>query len=266
MPELPEVEICARALASRLCHARIHRVEVRDNKIRLPANLVGRRIRSVTRRAKHILIGLDDGRVILVHLGMTGWIEYAPPKRYRVAFHTSQASAYLEDSRRFGRVQVVTAVEADRHLAKLGREPLSSGFSLDRVCQTRRPIKVALMDQRLIAGVGNIYASESLFRARLHPAMRADRLTMPQRQRLQRAIVTALRLAIRRGERIFTMPKQFHVYDREGHPCHRCHHPIRRIVQAHRSTFYCPHCQAAQSRRRKSRSTSPVGSDTKRSC
>lgn len=238
MPELPEVEILSRQLRARLAGRVISRVEVRDRTLRLPGNLAGQRIVAVSRRGKNIIVALDDGRHLLVHLRMTGWFEFAPPKRYRLALHAGDVSAYFEDGRRLGVVEVGSPARLDR----LGPEPLARGFQLQPFT-TKRPVKVALLDQSLLAGVGNIYASESLWRARLDPRRPARRLDAGELKRLERGLVTALRKAVGYGPRIFEV-QRFNVYDRVGRPCRRCGTPIRRIVQAQRSTFFCPRCQS----------------------
>jgi formamidopyrimidine-DNA glycosylase len=244
MPELPEVEICRRLLSRNLTGAVVTGVETRDARVCLPSDLVGRRIVAVTRRAKFILARLDDDRGLLVHLGMTGWFETRQPTQYRWALCTSRGTVFMVDPRRFGRVGVVSMVEARRLFNALGPEPLGAGFNLDGRLDTRRPIKVALLDQRVLAGVGNISASEWLWRARIDPRRPANRLSKVERRRLQRGIVAALKRGIGFGSRIFTAPNQFHVYDRKDKPCHRCRTLVRRISQAGRSTYFCPACQA----------------------
>jgi formamidopyrimidine-DNA glycosylase len=149
---------------------------------------------------------------------------------------------YFEDGRRFGVMQVVTPFELQRVLAALGPDPIADGCDLSRLRQTSRPVKVALLDQHLVAGVGNIYASESLWRARINPGRRADRLRPEEVRALARGIVTSLRKAIKYGPRIFKL-QEFVVYGRAGEPCRRCGTPIRRTVQAQRSTYCCPQCQ-----------------------
>jgi formamidopyrimidine-DNA glycosylase len=242
MPELPEVQILVNQLAPRLEGARIKAVEVRDAKIKLTRNIVGRRIQRVWRRGKNIVFDLSGGLHLLVHLRMTGWFEFAEPKRYRVAIQTGKGTAYFEDGRRFGVMQVLRPAELQRALAALGPDPLAGTGDLSRLARTSRPVKVALLDQRLIAGVGNIYASESLWRARIHPRRRADRLREAEVRALHRGIVRSMRQAINYGPRIFEV-QQFAVYGREGKPCRRCGARIRRIVQAQRSTYCCPECQ-----------------------
>jgi formamidopyrimidine-DNA glycosylase len=242
VPELPEVQILVNQLAPRLERARIRAIEVRDAKIRLRQDVAGRLVLRVWRAGKNIVFDLSGGLHLLVHLRMTGWFEFEKPARYRVAIQTSRGTAYFEDGRRFGVMQVVTALELQRVLRKLGPDPLVDGSDFSRLGSTARPIKVALLDQRLVAGIGNIYASESLWRARLNPRRLANRLRREEVRALGRGIVTSLRKAVGHGPRIFEV-QQFAVYGREGKPCRRCGGAIRRITQAQRSTYFCPRCQ-----------------------
>ncbi|HVM62983.1 MAG TPA: DNA-formamidopyrimidine glycosylase family protein [Verrucomicrobiae bacterium] len=242
MPELPEVQIVVNQLAPRLEDARIRAIEVRDPKIKLTKDLVSRKIQRVRRLGKNIIFDLSGGLHLLVHLRMTGWFELDEPKRWRAAIHTSRGTAWFEDPRRLGTMESVTTAQLERALKQLGPDPLLDGADLSALRTTSRPIKVALLDQRLVAGVGNIYASESLWRARINPRRRSDRLRPAELRALHRGIVASLRRAIAYGPRIFEV-QQFVVYGREGQPCRRCGTPIRRFVQAQRSTYFCPRCQ-----------------------
>ncbi|HUI07522.1 MAG TPA: DNA-formamidopyrimidine glycosylase family protein [Verrucomicrobiae bacterium] len=242
MPELPEVQILVNQLARQLTGARIRAVEVRDAKIELPRRVVGRKIQGVRRRGKNIIFDLAGGLHLLVHLRMTGWFEFSEPKHYRVAVRTGKGTAYFEDRRRLGVMKVLTSAQLLRTLAALGPDPLVDGGNLSRLAKTSRAIKVALLDQQLIAGVGNIYASESLWRARIDPRRRADRLGPAELNALRRGIIGSIRQAIGYGPDIFEA-QQFAVYGRQGKPCRRCGSRIRHIVQAQRSTFYCATCQ-----------------------
>jgi formamidopyrimidine-DNA glycosylase len=242
MPELPEVQILVNQLAPRLERAKIRAVESRDPKIKLDRHLVRQTIQRVRRQGKNIIFDLSGGAHLLIHLRMTGWFEFDPPKRYRAVIHTSRGSAYFEDTRRLGTMQVVTTEQLDRALKKLGPDPLADGCDLSGLRTTSRPIKVALLDQKLVAGVGNIYASESLWRAQINPRRRSDRLKSGESRALGRGIVASLRRAISYGPRIFEV-QEFAVYGRNGKPCRRCGTTIRRVVQAQRSTCFCPHCQ-----------------------
>ena len=241
MPELPEVEIVVRQLRPRLGSRLIRRVEICDPKIKLHRKLTGARIRRIHRRAKFIIFDLSGQQHLIIHLRMTGWFEYVQPARYRLAIHAGSSVAYFTDSRRFGTVELLSTAELTTKLAKLGPEPFQ--FESQRLQCTKRPIKVALLDQSIIAGVGNIYACESLWRARLNPRRPAHRLLPAECRRLQRSLVAALRKGLGYGPRIFAV-QEFFAYDRTGQPCRRCRTPIRRIRQAQRSTFFCPRCQA----------------------
>ena len=217
-------------------------MESRDPKIKLDRHLVGRRIDRVRRQGKNIVVDLSGGLHLLVHLRMTGWFEFERPKRYRAAIHTTRGTAYFEDARRLGIMRIMTPEQLDRALEKLGPDPLVDGCDLSGLQTTSRPIKVALLDQQLVAGVGNIYASESLWRARINPRRRSDSLKSTELRTLSRAIVASLRSAIAYGPRIFEV-QRFAVYGREGEPCRRCGTTIRRLMQAQRSTYFCPRCQ-----------------------
>ena len=246
MPELPEVEICARQLSTCLRGRTIQQVDVRDRKLRLPSDLTGRKIKQVQRRGKFISLHVDDGRRILIHLGMTGWFEFFPPPRYRMAIGTDKDTVYFEDLRLFGKVRVISAVQEAAILSRLGPEPLSQEFDLTCLKSTRRPVKVALLDQRLIAGLGNIYAVEALWHARIHPERPADRLTEAELSRLKKSIIRVVRKAIAYGPEIHEA-RRFKVYDRQGEPCYRCGTPIQRIVLGGRGTYFCPGCQHKKS-------------------
>lgn len=242
MPELPEVEIMTRQLRKQLRGRQIRAVEVLDAKIKVTNDLARVTIDGVRRRAKYIIFDLSSGQHLLVHLRMTGWFEFIAPKSFRFAIHTNGVSAYFADARRFGVAELLTAALLARRLEGLGPEPLEKGFDLTNLKRTTRPIKVALLDQQLVAGVGNIYASESLWRAKINPRRAANRLKPLESRKLQQGIVAALKKGIGYGDRIFEV-QAFAVYDREGKPCQRCGTAIKRITQAQRSTFFCPQCQ-----------------------
>ncbi len=178
----------------------------------------------------------------LGHLRMTGWFEFERPANHRLAITTDRGTVYFQDPRRFGVIQMLTAREKDQRLTSLGPEPLARGFNLNGLQNTSRAIKLALLDQQLVAGIGNIYASESLWRARIHPRKRANRLRAGEREALRKGIIVAFRKAINYGPRIFAI-QRFAVYERENKPCRRCGTRIRRIVQGQRSTYFCSQCQ-----------------------
>ncbi len=279
MPELPEVETVRRALAAKLVGRRITRVEVRRSDLRLPlpedfaARLEGRRVTGVARRAKYLLIGLDGGGVLLAHLGMSGRMllfDGAPPPpgpHDHVIVETDAGTAlYFNDARRFGLMTLSDEGKLASHplLRHLGPEPLSealNGPALAAALAGRNAtIKAVLFDQRIMAGLGNIYICESLFRAGLSPRRRAGTVVGKRAERLIRAIKSVLGQAIAAGGATLRDHRQptgelgyfqhaFAVYGRQGEPCPGCDCDvtrtggIRRIVQSARSTFFCPRRQ-----------------------
>jgi formamidopyrimidine-DNA glycosylase len=245
MPELPEVEMLVRCVRRRLNGAVIRSVSVADSQLTLPPRLAGQKILRVWRRAKFLVIDLSGGGHLLAHMRMTGWIEFRETPAYRVKLVTDRATGYFTDRRRLGLMKVLSANELEREWKALGPEPLDSCWNLDALGSTCRPVKVALMDQRIAAGVGNIYASESLWRAGIRPMRSSNRLSAQERHVLAGCVRDVLKKAIRLGERIFENERVLAVYGREGQPCRRrgCAGKIRRMVQAGRSTFFCPACQ-----------------------
>ncbi|HEX8725936.1 MAG TPA: bifunctional DNA-formamidopyrimidine glycosylase/DNA-(apurinic or apyrimidinic site) lyase [Gemmatimonadaceae bacterium] len=256
MPELPEVEHAVRRLRRALHKRTITGVELLHPSLRrrLPAPVVaalrGARVAAVERRGKHQLIRLADGRVLHAHFRMTGdWVvapSGAPLPRFARAVFTLDDGRrlVLDDSRALATLDVHPA-DAPVHLA-LGVEPMDPQLTPDHLhaclAARRGPIKSALLDQRVIAGLGNIYAAEALWRARISPRARASSLS---RARLM-PLIAAVRAVIARatGARYTDAgAARLNVYDREGLPCRRCRTPIRRIVQSGRSTYYCPRCQ-----------------------
>lgn len=269
MPELPEVEITRRGIAPVLRRRTVTAVTVRNPRLRwrvpagLAATLLGTRIRAVRRRAKYLLLDCGTGTLI-VHLGMSGSLRLVgagvPPGPYdHFDLGVGDLTLRLRDPRRFGAVLWHTGDPA-RHplLAHLGVEPLSPAFTgqlLHAATRGRRvAIKQALMDHKVVVGVGNIYASESLFRARVDPRTAAGRLSAARCEQLAEAVRSTLQDALAAGGsslRDFMHSdgssgyfQQRHlVYDREGAPCRVCGTPVRRVVQGQRSTWYCPNCQ-----------------------
>jgi formamidopyrimidine-DNA glycosylase len=270
MPELPEVETIMRALAARLVDRRITALEQRRPDLRfplprrLPERLVGRQLLGFARRAKYILAELDDGQTLMLHLGMSGRLLFdGPPaglhEHLTFGFDDGTRLRFV-DPRRFGMLDLVPSAELGRHprLAGLGLEPLDERFdgaALGAALWGRwRALKVALMDQRLVVGVGNIYACESLFRARLSPRRIAGDLSVGQARRLADAIRAVLREAIAAGGsslrdyvqtdgELGFFQERFAVYGRAGQSCPVCGRPVRKIVQANRASFYCARCQ-----------------------
>jgi formamidopyrimidine-DNA glycosylase len=270
MPELPEVETTRRGIEPWLVGRRIERLVVREPRLRwrvpagLPRRIAGSRIRSVSRRAKYLLIGTDAGTLIL-HLGMSGSLRIldagTPPL---VHDHVdlvldSGRCLRLNDPRRFGCL-LFTAAEPARHrlLANLAVEPLSADFTADALWRRARGKRVSakafIMDSRVVAGVGNIYASEALFRAGIRPGLAAGRVSRARMEALAQAIRDVLTEAIGVGGTTLRdyvdasgMPGYFRqrlfVYERTGRPCRRCRTPIRQYTQGARSTYWCPRCQ-----------------------
>ncbi|MHA1570078.1 MAG: bifunctional DNA-formamidopyrimidine glycosylase/DNA-(apurinic or apyrimidinic site) lyase [Alphaproteobacteria bacterium] len=275
MPELPEVETVRRGLAPVLTGRCLRRVVTRRPDLRRPFpagfadRLAGRRVLALDRRAKYLIWRLDDGQALLLHLGMSGRIsihEGAPPPpgpHDHVDFEIdSGILVRFTDARRFGLMDLCPIDGLDAHplLAGLGLDPLAPGFDgaalAARFAGRQASLKAALMDQRLIAGIGNIYASESLFRARLSPrrraggvgGARADRLAEAVRQVLTEAIAaggSSLRDHARPDGELGYFQHRFRVYGRAGAACPRddCAGTLGRMVQSGRATFYCGACQ-----------------------
>jgi formamidopyrimidine-DNA glycosylase len=270
VPELPEVEAVRRMLARATRGARIDRVELRRPDLRKPfpadfvTRLTGQAIRSIDRRGKYLLARLGSGDAVLIHLGMTGGFRTttardtrAPavdPHDHVVISLSSGVVVTFNDPRRFGLMDLVRRNEPHNALRAMGPEPLDDGFDaavLARACAGKRVVlKVALLDQRLVAGVGNIYASEALHHARLSPRRRASTIATPSgapreaAYRLAAGIKAVLLKAVAQNARADESGR-FRVYERQGQPCPRrgCGGTIRRITQAGRSTYFCATCQ-----------------------
>ena len=281
MPELPEVEVLARHLRPLLIGKTIRDVEVRREKVLRPTTtfnfkkvLCGAKFTGLQRRGKYLLFELRPKNLrkeilLLGHLGMTGRMFLAsknalPPKHTAVILNLGSQRFIYEDTRYFGRLTLdISSAE------KLGPEPWDKTFTPERFHKklkaSRQPVKVKLLDQSLIAGVGNIYASEALFRAKISPRRAANKIPLALAGKLLAAIREVMQEAIDCGS---TIPLNFagrktdglfyfgraagaldyyeerlRVYDQAGEPCVNCHFPIKRVVQAARSTFFCPHCQ-----------------------
>lgn len=279
MPELPEVETVCRGLAPHLEGRVLVRVVQRRPDLRFPfppgfcERLTGRRVTAVRRRAKYILVHLDDGTVLLAHLGMSGRMIIAPtpapaPATHdHVVFETDDGTVVtFNDARRFGMMDLTDESGMAGHpmLRALGPEPLGNEFSgpvlAARLAGRMSPIKAALLDQTVVAGLGNIYVSEALFCAGISPRRMAATVTGAKAERLAGCIRDVLSRAIEAGGSTLRdhrqasgelgyFQHQFSVYDREGQPCPGCTCDlaktggVRRIVQSGRSTFYCPQRQ-----------------------
>ena len=278
MPELPEVETVRRALAPVLEQHYVAAAFVGRRDLRWPlpenlaARLLGRRFTSLDRRGKYVLMHLDKQDILLLHLGMSGSIRIynTPPYLGKhdhimltmAASSTTVATHYvvLNDPRRFGWVDLFPAAHQDAHklLRHMGPEPLGNAFSaayLQAAFKGRPgPVKNALLNQQLIAGIGNIYANEVLFHARISPRRKAATINGQRAERLATAVVKTLRAAIKDGGtslrdhiqpggEIGYFVQQLAVYGRGGQPCQVCTTPIKTIVQSGRSSFHCPRCR-----------------------
>lgn len=269
MPELPEVEVTRRSFADRIAGAQVQALSM-GKALRWPlgcepGDLAGRKVRSVARRGKYLLVHFDEG-LLLVHLGMSGSLQFAPNLPPRGAhdhfeLQTSQGVLRLHDPRRFGAVVYARSLDdarAVKLLGGLGVEPLEVGFdplAFHRALRLRRAaVKQVLLAGDIVVGVGNIYASEALFMSGIHPALRADRVSKPRATRLHAAIVSVLQRAVALGGstlRDFSSAEgqsgyfqlDAMVYGRGGQPCRVCGTPVKAMRQGQRSTFFCPDCQ-----------------------
>ena len=274
MPELPEVETVRRGLAPVLVGRRIARLTMNRPDLRRPmppglaAAVRSRRVEALDRRAKYLLARLDDGQILIVHLGMTGRLFVPQPARAanvhdHVTIDLDDGNHIVfNDARRFGQIDLVATqagLEAYAPLASLGPEPLEVAFDggvlHDAFGKRRAPLKSLLMDQRVVAGLGNIYVCEGLFRAGLDPGRSGRDVTREEADRLAASIKAVLNEAIASGGSTLRdyvnasgaagyFQHRFDVYDRGGKPCPAdASHTIQRVSQAGRSTFYCPLCQ-----------------------
>ena len=270
MPELPEVETTVRGLAHVLKGRLLRRVEMRRADLRRPfpadlgQRLTGSRVTSLGRRAKYGLIHTDRGDTMVFHLGMSGAWRIDPAelgKHDHLLIETEEGRRlHLRDPRRFGSVDLVTTNELDQWppFMALGPEPLGGAVDGEwlkqKLAGRTAAVKLLLLDQRIVAGLGNIYVCEALFRAGIDPRKAAGKVGRAKLNALTEAIPAVLEDAIRAGGstlKDFAAPdgelgyfsKQFDVYDREGGACRNCTGTVKRIVQGGRSTFYCPSCQ-----------------------
>ena len=282
MPELPEVETVKEGIAPAMAGKVIEKAEVNRPDLRWPfpdnmaARLNGKRVLGLRRRSKYILVDLDSGETLLIHLGMSGRMLVSgvtigefhhphptPAKHDHVVFHMEGgARITFNDARRFGAMDLMpTAAQEDHWLIRdIGPEPLGNAFNeaylIERLKGRNTPIKSALLDQRIVAGLGNIYVCEVLFRAGIHPARKAGKISAARVASLVPLIRQVLSEAIAAGGSSLRDYRQsdgelgyfqhvFQVYDREGETCVTpdCGKTIRRIVQSGRSSFFCPQCQ-----------------------
>lgn len=273
MPELPEVEVLRRSLVHRLPDRRITRIETRTPTLREPLDLrklrrlvQGKRVTGLRRRAKYLLIDVEDDGVLVIHLGMSGRLTVVPndeplaPHEHLLCHLEGGERLRLVDPRRFGLAFALKAdeIEEDRHFVHLGIEPLGGAldgaFLANAAAGRRAPVKNFLMDGRLVVGVGNIYACESLWRSRVHPKRSTARISATTWERIAANVREVLSDAIEQGGTTLNdfadgegnagyFQVTLSVYGRDGEACPRCGRVVRRVVQAGRGTFYCPGCQ-----------------------
>ncbi|HXK14944.1 MAG TPA: bifunctional DNA-formamidopyrimidine glycosylase/DNA-(apurinic or apyrimidinic site) lyase [Gaiellaceae bacterium] len=273
MPELPEVETVRRRLAPVLEGRSFEHVEINDPRLTRPDDpfevareLEGERVTMVDRRGKYLIVRFESGRALLIHLRMTGSLRHAaegklqddPHRRAVVTLDDGSDVAY-RDVRRFGTWLLLEPSAVDPYIeTKVGKEPLDAAYKAKHLAEKltlrRAPIKAAILDQRTVAGVGNIYADEALWRAMVHPLTPANELTPDEVKAVHKGIRTALQAGVRRQGstlRDYQLPDgssgtaqdRFKVYGRDGLPCERCGTPIDKIRVAGRGTWYCPTCQ-----------------------
>jgi formamidopyrimidine-DNA glycosylase len=272
VPELPEVESVRAQLEPVLTGRRFERVEIDDPRLVRPyepaevaAELTGERVAAVERRGKYLIVRFESDRVLLIHLRMTGSLRHSrtdlhedPHRRAVVRLDDGSDVAY-RDVRRFGTWLVLEPGELEPYLStRVGEEPLDALFTAarlgERLAKRRAPIKAALLDQRTLAGLGNIYVDEALWRARIHPLRPAESLDRKELRRLHKGIRAALEAGIaRQGSTLRdyrlpdggsgSMQDEFKVYGRDGEPCDRCGTPIAKSRVGGRGTWFCPTCQ-----------------------
>ncbi len=269
MPELPEVETTRRGIAPAILGRRVVSVVIREPRLRwriasdLASAVANQTVRDVRRRAKYLLIDLDSGSLIL-HLGMSGSLRALPPETPTMTHDhvdivfDSGICLRFNDPRRFGSLHWTPTPDQHPLLRKLAPEPLGDDFNGDYLARTARRRKVAIkqfvMNSQVVVGVGNIYASESLFRAGIRPRRAAGRVSREELARLATAIKDVLKDAIRAGGTTLRdyvnaagnsgyFRQKLYVYEREGQPCRQCHTAIRQLTQGGRSTYFCPSCQ-----------------------
>jgi formamidopyrimidine-DNA glycosylase len=278
MPELPEVETVRCGLEPRLLGSRLERVEVREPRLRERVDagalrqLIGCDVQAVRRRAKYLIIDTSADKSLVIHLGMSGHLAWSAPtcvlrSHDHVSLwwstHLPHVSTELRynDPRRFGLMLVIPEAGMERHrlFARLGPDPFAAGFTAEHLHTvsrgSKRPVKNMLMDARVVTGIGNIYASEALWLARIHPATACRRIAAPRWSRLHTACLDVLNAALQQGGTTLNdfrdvegsrgyFAVRLQVYSRAGRECRRCAATVRRVVQAGRSTYYCPGCQS----------------------
>ena len=267
MPELPEVETIKNELSPHIIGSRFSKITVLDAKlVRCPSveelcrQLVGQKINSLQRRGKYLIFHLSGGEVLIIHLKMSGSLLLNPEqldRHARVIFDLDNGNRIIfTDRRRLGAVWLVENEQSI--IGKLGPEPLTPAFTshtlAERLQRHKAPIKAVLLDQSFIAGIGNMYADETLFAAGIHPLRQANSLSSGETERLHKAIVDVLRSAIRSGGasvdtykrpegELGTAHSSFCVAHRGGEPCPNCGTPIQRLAIRNRGSYFCPNCQ-----------------------
>ncbi len=288
MPELPEVETVRRRLAPVLEGRRFVEVEISDPRLTRPHDpdetareLVGERVVEVDRRGKYLIVRFESGRALLIHLRMTGAVltgaaaEHEAHRRAVVKLDDGSDVAY-RDVRRFGTWLLLEPADVEPYIAaRVGREPLDAAYRASHLAaqlkSRRAPIKAALLDQRTVAGVGNIYADEALWRAQVHPLTPANELGAAEVKAVHKGVRQALAAGVRRQGstlRDYRLPDgtsgtaqdRFKAYGRAGQPCERCGTPIDKIRVAGRGTWYCPSCQRPQGYAARSLASRPARS------
>ncbi|MGB0935634.1 MAG: bifunctional DNA-formamidopyrimidine glycosylase/DNA-(apurinic or apyrimidinic site) lyase [Alphaproteobacteria bacterium] len=271
MPELPEVETVRQGLAPHITGKTLQKLDLHRSDLRFPfpkdirQRLEGQIIKSIDRRAKYLLLRLDSADTAIIHLGMSGRLQIeatsrTPLKHDHVVFHFQDGpSVYFNDARRFGMFTITNDPDQHPYFVHLGPEPLQPEFTpavlQEKLSRKKSSIKTAILDQRVVVGVGNIYASEALYRSKIHPEAACNTLKKSDFEALVKHIKDVLSEAIAAGGSTLRDHQQpdgelgyfqhtFRVYDQEGSPCPSCSIPITRITQSGRSSFFCPNCQA----------------------
>ncbi|MBC7979901.1 MAG: bifunctional DNA-formamidopyrimidine glycosylase/DNA-(apurinic or apyrimidinic site) lyase [Armatimonadetes bacterium] len=271
MPELPEVETTRLGISPHIIGHSIREIIIRRHDLRQPispslTDLIGRTFEAVTRRSKYLLLKTNANSSILIHLGMSGSLRIISPAEewkkhdhFAITLSNGRQLRY-HDPRRFGLILHLKESDIQNHplLKNLGPEPLEETFTAARLHASLRkkniPIKVAIMDAKTVVGVGNIYASESLFRSGIHPKLQACKLSKPRAGKLVQAIKEVLTESIQAGGTTLRdflntdgapgyFKQRLFVYDRKGEPCRVCTNPISRGILGQRSTYFCPKCQ-----------------------
>lgn len=273
MPELPEVEVIKRGLRKHVTGCKVTGIVASNKKLRLPlprkglkSLILGARIETVDRRAKFLLVRMDNGAILIIHLGMTGRLSIFPDTAAKskhdhlILDLDSHKQLRFHDTRRFGFIQVASPGSdlPGTMLAELGPEPLGKKFTPEYLqalaAGKKRPLKNFLMDSRVVAGIGNIYACEILFQAGLNPRKQINRLTRKDWEKIVASSRAVLRKAIKSGGTTINdfvnasgksgyFQLELQVYGRQGLPCNSCVTPIAKMTMAGRSTFFCPRCQ-----------------------